>query len=152
MTSQSRKHTLGLAGEFLVAGELLRRGLHASVTYGNAKKADVVILSKSRRNAVVVEVKTTSENTWVVGSTVPDKGDDLWVFVYVPELESEPPQYFVLTSSELHSIVSSEYEAYCERYHGRHGSEFVGSAVHTLARTQAEAFKGKWEKVLVRAQ
>lgn len=39
MTAQSRKHTLGLSGEFLVAGELLRRGLHASVTYGNAKKA-----------------------------------------------------------------------------------------------------------------
>ena len=40
MSDQARKHVLGLAGEFLVAGEILRRGITA-VTYGNAKKADV---------------------------------------------------------------------------------------------------------------
>jgi len=152
MTAQSRKHTLDLAGEFLVAGELLRRGLHASVTYGNAKKADVVILSKSRREAIVIEVKTTSEDKWVVGNALPNQSDDLWVFVYVPRLEKEPPRYFVLTSSELYGIVSLEYEAYGERYRNRHGSEFSGAAVHDLPRKKAMPFEGMWEKVLGRAK
>ena len=151
MTAQSRKHTLGLSGEFLVAGELLRRGLHASVTYGNAKKADVVVLSKSRRNAMVIEVKTTSQTSWVVGGTLPKKdNDELWVFVHLPTLENSPPRYFVLTSMELHSIVVAEYDAYCERYRKRNGGEFSGNPVHNLSLKQALSFEGKWQKVLER--
>ena len=150
MTAQSRKHTLGLSGEFLVTGELLRRGLHASVTYGNAKKADVVVLSKSRRNAMVIEVKTTSQNTWVVGGTLPNQDDELWVFVHLPTLEKEPPRYFVLASTELHSIVVAEYDAYRERYRKRNGGEFSGKPVHNLSLKQALPFEGMWQKVLER--
>jgi hypothetical protein len=150
MTAQSRKHTLGLAGEFLVAGELLRRGLHASVTYGNAKKADVVVLSKSRRNAMVIEVKTTSQATWVVGGTLPNQDDELWIFVHLPTSENEPPRYFVLTSTELHSIVFAEYDAYLERYRKRNGGEFSGNPVHNLSLKQALTFEGMWQKVLER--
>ena len=45
MKSQQRKYNLSLAGDFFVAAELQRRGVMASVTYGNAKKADVVAFS-----------------------------------------------------------------------------------------------------------
>ena len=53
MSKQSTKHKLGLSGEFLVAGELLRRGITAAVTYGNAKKADVIAVrgDKALNNA-----------------------------------------------------------------------------------------------------
>jgi hypothetical protein len=44
-SNQKRKYMLGLSGEFLVAGELLRREISAAVTYGNAKKADVIAVS-----------------------------------------------------------------------------------------------------------
>ncbi len=37
MSKQSRKHLIGFAGEFLVAGDLLRLGVMAALTYGNAK-------------------------------------------------------------------------------------------------------------------
>ena len=56
---QAQKHMLGLAGEFLVAGELLRRNITAAVSYGNAKKADVVAMLG--RSAIWLEVKTTRE-------------------------------------------------------------------------------------------
>jgi Holliday junction resolvase len=68
MSNQSRKHTIGLAGEFLVAGELLRRGIMAAVTYGNAKQADVVAIHESR--ATSLEVKSTSESKWVLGGSL----------------------------------------------------------------------------------
>jgi hypothetical protein len=56
-SKQEQKYMLSLAGEFLVAGELLRRNMTAAVTYGNAKRADVVAVSG--RSAVPIEVKTT---------------------------------------------------------------------------------------------
>ena len=37
---QERKSFLNLAGEFAVASELNRRGVHAAVTYGTSKRAD----------------------------------------------------------------------------------------------------------------
>jgi hypothetical protein len=38
VATQSQKHSVGMAGEFFVTAELLRRGLLASVTFGNGKK------------------------------------------------------------------------------------------------------------------
>ena len=64
-STQSEKHRLGLTGEYLVAGELLRRGIDAAITYGNAKKADVVAFSEER--LLRIEVKTTSQIKWVLG-------------------------------------------------------------------------------------
>jgi len=151
MSTQSRKHSLGLAGEFFVAAELLRRGVLASVTYGNAKKADVVALSPSGRNAVVIEVKTTSSDSWIVGNSVPPAGDGLWVFVYLPPSEADSPKYFVLTSTEVHEIVGADFKAYRERFRAKNNREFAGAAVQTLSRTKAQPHEGKWEKVLSRA-
>jgi len=38
MSKQSRKHTLGIAGENFVSAALNRRGIHASMTNGNMAK------------------------------------------------------------------------------------------------------------------
>jgi len=35
MSKQNRKHALGIAGEYFVSAELNRRGIHASMTYGD---------------------------------------------------------------------------------------------------------------------
>ena len=44
--TQDKKYKIGVSGEFLVAGELLRRDLQAAVTYGNAKRADVFVFNE----------------------------------------------------------------------------------------------------------
>jgi len=54
--TQARKHAIGMAGEFFVTAELLRRGLLASVSYGNAKKADVVALSKGKLEKITAQL------------------------------------------------------------------------------------------------
>lgn len=41
------KNTSHLAGEFLVAGELARRGYPVSITMGNAKSVDIYADSKA---------------------------------------------------------------------------------------------------------
>jgi hypothetical protein len=150
MDTQARKHTLGLSGEFFVAGELLRRGLMASVTYGNAKKADVIALSRTGRAAVVLEVKSTAQDSWVVGGSVPKPSENLWVFVYVPAQDKLPPQYFVATSQELHELLSPGDAAYRARYKTRHKREFAGTGIVTLSRKQAQPFEGQWRKIVSR--
>ena len=41
-----QKNTTHLAGEFLVAGELSRRGYPVSITMGNAKSVDIYVEAK----------------------------------------------------------------------------------------------------------
>ena len=145
MSDQARKHVLGLAGEFLVAGEILRRGITAVVTYGNAKKADVIAILGNY--ATSVEVKTSSENKWIVGNQIPEPSSDLWVFVYLPTDETSAPEYFVLTAYELHKIVKQDDDNYRARYFERNGKDFIGTGVISLRRETAVGHKGSWDKV-----
>ena len=119
MSKQSRKHTLGLAGEFLVAGELLRRGIVAAVTYGNAKKADVIAVVNEI--ALTIEVKTTSEPKWVLGNQLPSANQTIWVLVHLPSDQQESPSYYVLTGEELHALLLPQQETYLARYREKHG-------------------------------
>jgi len=145
-TTQARKHTIGMAGEFHVAGELLRHGVMAAVTYGNAKKADVVAFARGR--AVSIEVKSTSEQKWVVGGNLPPESDDLWVLVFLPPNLSQPPEYFVLTSRELRAAMMPRHTAYMRGYRERTGKDFEGKGVASVWRRELKKeHAGAWFKV-----
>jgi len=147
MSKQSRKYAIGLAGEFLVAGELLRRGVPAAVTYGNAKSADVVAYCGSR--ATSLEVKTTSEAKWVLGGSLPEESDALWVLVFLPPDERQSPEYFVLTSAELRGLVLPRHEAYNQRYREKQGNEYSAKGVVSVLRKElGKQHLGAWEKVI----
>jgi hypothetical protein len=134
---------LSLAGEFLVAGELLRRNMTAAVTYGNAKKADVVAVSG--RSAVPIEVKTTREPKWVIGNKVPEPDDLIWVLVYLPYNEKQPPEFFVLRSAELHTILKPKEEA--RKIVLKSRGILEARAVWSVLRDEVATEKGAWDKV-----
>jgi hypothetical protein len=145
LSKQDRKHLIGLAGEFLVTGELLRREIMAAVTYGNAKKADVVAFHGG--HSVQLEVKSTSAAEWVLGGTLPEDTSNLWVLVHLPEDRSKPPQYFVLTSADLRRLVLPRHEAYNTRYRQKYGKECSRGVVKVQRRLIDESYRGAWHKV-----
>lgn len=145
--TQSRKHTTGMAGEFLVAGELLRRGIMAAVTYGNAKKADVVAFNQGR--SALLEVKTTSETKWVLGGTLPQESIGLWVLVFLPPDVAMAPQYFILTSTDLRQAVLPRHDAYMASYLAKHGKQYAGTGVVTILRKEVDdQHLNAWGKVV----
>ncbi|MDX8128195.1 hypothetical protein QLH52_12940 [Methylomonas sp. OY6] len=146
MSKQLHKHTIGLAGEFLVAGELLRRGIMAAVTYGNAKKADVIGINGT--TAVSLEVKSTAQSKWVLGSELPADNSSIWILVHLPENEFESPEYFVITSAELRKLLLPQHEAYNAKYREKHGKDFSSKGVVTIQRKLLiDGYLGAWEKV-----
>lgn len=148
MSKQKKKYDLAMCGEYYVAGELHRRGIPASITYGNAKKADVVATSESGEAATVIEVKTTSQSKWVVGRFVPEPSERIWIFVYVPKDGAQPPSFYVLTQSEIAEILQPLDEDYRRRYKERHGVEYGDKAgVCSLKRSQIEEAEDRWDKV-----
>ena len=156
-TRQEKKYAVGMAGEHFVAAELLRRGVLASVTMGNAKKADVIARNLESSKIEVIEIKSSSHKQhkqWVVGGGIPESNDPrIWVFVGIPTETEAPPTYYVCTAKELNEILTKKDSEWSKKYQDRHnGESFKGRGVITLTLTEAEnnGFKNQWNKILDR--
>jgi hypothetical protein len=150
VSRQEAKYHLSLAGEFYVAAELQRRGIAATVTYGNAKKADVLAFSGGNI-AVAIEVKSTPSSRWVVGGAVPPPSPAPWVFVHVPPEATKPPAFFVLTQAELFEILHPLDLAYRRNYLAKHKEEYGDRrGVVNLSAKQAEPFRDHWTTIVDR--
>ncbi len=153
MPSQAEKYHLAMSGEYFVAAHLQRLGVSASVTYGNAKSADVIAFTGSSDRVVVVEVKTTRQLEWVVGGRVPAKSEKPWVFVHLPENSENPPIFFVLTQSELHAILAPSEAEYFRKYKEKHGVEYGEKpVVVTISRKLLADYENKWGAIIDQLQ
>ncbi len=87
--SQIEKNFLGIAGEYVVCAELLKRKVPATITYGNQKAIDIIVICKDKKN-LNIEVKTSMSKRIVTGFfqkyTSPEAlHPDFWVIVYIDE-------------------------------------------------------------------
>jgi hypothetical protein len=62
-------HLLNLVGEYRVRSELCKRGVLATVTYGNRKGVDVYAISDRQERALKIEVETSQRGHFVTGIT-----------------------------------------------------------------------------------
>lgn len=147
-TSQVEKYHLAMSGEYFVAAQLQRLGVSASVTYGNAKSADVVVFTEGSDRVVVVEVKTTRQSEWVVGGYVPAKSEKPWAFVYLPENRAEPPRFFILTQSKLHQILAPLDVEYRRKFKEKRGVEYGDKpGVVNISRKLLAEYENNWEAI-----
>lgn len=96
------KYHLNLAGEYRVAAELLKRGIFATITYGNQKGADIYAIGPNRR-AAVIEVKASNTGRFVTNfyQKYADEAKphpDFWALY---SLADSSEQFFILTHQEL---------------------------------------------------
>ena len=97
------KNTSHLAGEFLVAGELSRRGHPVSITMGNAKSVD--IYADSKKGVIRIDAKAgRSKSNWPIKEDSV-KEDSWYIFVHLQTenriKENKPPEYFVVSGKEI---------------------------------------------------
>ncbi len=90
----------GLAGEFFVAAELLKRGIQTSVTFGNAKSIDLLAHNPETGESFTVQVKALRKKNYfpLKPSAVFDK--HIYVFVLLNR-PGEQVQYFVVPGAVL---------------------------------------------------
>jgi hypothetical protein len=149
MATQSQKYSLAMAGEFFVAAQLQRLGASASVTYGNAKRADVVAISKATNQAVIVEVKTSSAGSWPIGSRVPLPSPQLWVFVHLSLTNTAAPEYYVIDQTELHRLLAPSEQAYFAQYQAKHGVAYGDKpGVAKATRAALTPYRDNWQAIM----
>ena len=102
--SQAEKQRLSMEGEYCACAELLKRGHNASITMGNAKAVDIIVLMEDKTYRRI-EVKT-SRNTRFVTSFFQKYYDrslplhpDFWILVYIDN--DNQSHYYMLTHIEM---------------------------------------------------
>jgi hypothetical protein len=58
----------------------------------------------------------------VIGGTVPEPGNSIWVLVYLPRDDLAPADFFVLTSSDLHTLLKPVQDAWLKKCKSNTGS------------------------------
>src|SRR5210317_694664 len=96
------KNTTHLAGEFLVAGELSRRGYPVSITMGNAKSVD--IYAESVKGVVKIDAKAgRAKGNWPINKKSV-QNDVFYIFVHlgtdIQINNNMSPEYFIVTGKE----------------------------------------------------
>jgi hypothetical protein len=94
-----------LAGEFLVAGELSRRGYSVSITIGNAKSIDLFASTRDGKTPFMVDAKATRTKTsWPIK---PESVNENIFYIFVHLQTSNgikaniPPEYFIVKGNEI---------------------------------------------------
>lgn len=102
-TAMIDKNTSHLAGEFLVAGELSRRGYPVSITIGNAKSVDIYASTGERVIRVDAKAGRRKGNWPITKSSINE--DVYYIFVYLQDknrIENNiAPEYFVVSGKEV---------------------------------------------------
>ena len=116
-------NTSALAGEFLVAGELSRRGYLVSITMGNAKAIDILACTRDRKTTIKIDVKASRYKTsWPVGNI---NEDQYYIFVHLQNREklnnmkgaNLHPEYFIVPGKDTKNLVCHFKNMSDIRYH-----------------------------------
>lgn len=106
---QSQKNFANLAGEYGVCAELAKQQIPCSLTFGNAKAADVIVYATADHHECrIIEVKTSKSKRFVTGffQKYGDKDKqphpDFWVIVYIDE--NLTSHYHILTHDEMGKV------------------------------------------------
>lgn len=105
-----RIHT-GIAGEFLVAGELSKRGWIATLTAKNTPHVDVLAARPSGNEHARIQVKTRStaySYAHRVGKRFAMDGARDFVVLVDLGGEAEAPRYWVIPAGEANRLITNE--------------------------------------------
>ena len=91
----------GLAGEFFVAAELLKRGLQTSLTLGNAKSIDLFAINDQCTRFTIQVRALRSPNYFLIGlERVQDACYYVFVVLNKPDVA---PDYYIVPGCDLRS-------------------------------------------------
>lgn len=105
----------GTAGEYLVAGELSRRGFIAALTLRNSQGVDILVSDEDARRYVGVQVKTSrgDKPVWILSKKIErmETAENL-VFVFVVLNGLGQPAFHIVPRGELIAEVTEKHRAW----------------------------------------
>jgi hypothetical protein len=95
---------IGVAGEYLAAGELSLRGWVSSITLRNSRGIDIIASNPEGTKSISIQVKTNSDgaNKWILTKKAEEyfSANHIYIFVAIKGL-GERPEYRIVPSERV---------------------------------------------------
>ena len=102
----------GIAGEYLTAGELSRRGYIASITMKNSKGVDILVTNADATKSLAVQVKTNQGDLkwWLLDKKAENYHADNLFYIFVNLNNGQAPAYFIVPSKIVAKTIKDNHE------------------------------------------
>lgn len=94
----------GMAGEFLTVGKLFKKGLQASVTFGNAKTIDVLAYNPQNDKNYNVQVKTLRKKNCFLIKKERIFPNHIYIFIILNNFPDNEDFYIIKGSTILENL------------------------------------------------
>jgi len=97
----------GCAGEYLVAGELSRRGYIASITLRNSKGVDILVTNEKATRTVAMQVKThyNKGTAWVMNEKAEKNHAPNLFYAFVSLNYGAPADFYIVPSKVVATFI-----------------------------------------------
>jgi hypothetical protein len=138
------KHMSGIAGEFLVAAELSRRGYIASLTQRNTHGIDILASSSdgSRQVAIQVKCDQTTGKEWMLGPKSETLASPTLFYVFVRLHDGGQPAFHVVPSFVVADSVARSHREWLAKP-GRGGKPHKDNTIR-IFRDVEGVFRDAW--------
>lgn len=104
---------VGVAGEYLVAGELSLRGYIASITLRNSRGIDIVASNSNGEHSISIQVKANrnGRNSWLLSKASENfySQNHYYVFVALQDL-GKRPRFYVVPSLVVADYIANSHK------------------------------------------
>jgi len=135
----------GVAGEYLCAGELSRRGYIASITLRNTRGVDILATNAEASKTAAIQVKTSygKSTNWVLGQKAEEYYADNLFYIFVNLNFGEAPDYYVVPSKTVAQTIKKHYKTWLKTP-GLKGQRHRENPMRTFVDVEKE-FLGRWD-------
>lgn len=135
----------GVAGEYLVAGELSRRGYIASITLRNSKGVDILVTNEKAIRTAAIQVKTrySKGTAWVLNEKA-EKNHALNLFYVFVSLNLGDPADFYIVPSKVVAESIKEHNRKWLKTPGRKGQKHNQTTMRTF-KDDEKKFFDRWD-------
>jgi len=135
----------GVAGEYLAAGELSRRGYIASITLRNSKGVDILATNGKATKSVAIQVKTSYGNStsWILGQKAEDYYAYNLYYIFVNLNFGEAPDYFIIPSKVVANTIKAYYKEWLKTP-GRKGQKHRENPMRTF-KDKEKRYLNRWD-------
>jgi hypothetical protein len=153
-------YLLNLAGEYRVCSELNKRGVFATITYGNRKGVDIYAISDTKNRALKIEVKTSQHGRFVTGIAQKDLetspyAPDFWVLCDIKADDSGTfaERFFILDHATICRIQKARNQKYADKYISKHGkAPDPKGGVDNVIINDVEKYEDQWTRIVKRVK
>lgn len=135
----------GVAGEYLVAGELSRRGYLATITLRNSKGVDVLATNDKATRTAAIQVKTrySKGTAWVLNEKAEKYHAPNLFYVFVSLNYGEAADFYIVPSKDVANFIKKYYRKWLKTP-GRKGQKHNQNPMRTF-RDNEQKFLNRWD-------